>query len=329
MGQLVEGQWVAEDSAAGGTRYQRVASPLRHWITPDGSAGPTGDAGFRAEPGRYHLYASFACPWAHRTLVYRQLKGLADLVGVSYTHWRIADRGWSFEPDEDGLVGDRLFGAGHLMEIYLRHDPRYTGRVTVPVLWDQATGRIVNNESAEIIRMFDTAFAAFRPESPVFGPVSLQAETDRLNAFIYEAINNGVYRAGFAKSQQAYLEAVMPLFAAFDRLEEQLADRPFLLGDHPTEADWRLFPTLARFDIAYHGHFKCNLRRLMDYPRLWTYARRLYQWPGVAETCRFDHMKRHFYESHRHINPSGIVPVGPVIDFDSPVQALERSAFHA
>lgn len=316
MGLLVDGQWVDQwyDTKASKGRFERSESRFRHWITADGSPGPTGDGGFKAEPGRYHLYLAYACPWAHRTLIYRALKGLDEMIGVSVVHWLMADRGWTFQPDDDGLVADRLFGAEYLHQIYTKADPNYTGRVTVPVLWDCQTDTIVSNESADIIRMLNDAFDGVGAAAGDYYPPPHREEIDRLNERIYATVNNGVYRAGFATSQEAYEEAVWPLFDTLDWLEQRLAERRFLTDDTPTEADWRLLPTLLRFDLVYHGHFKCNLRRLADYPNLWGYTRDLYQQPKIAATCNFEHAKRHYYASHATVNPTGVVPVGPRLD---------------
>ena len=318
MGLLIEGKWHDRwyDTGTSDGRFVRSESSFRNWVTPDGAAGPTGAAGFQAEPGRYHLYVSLACPWAHRTLIFRKLKGLEGLVGVSVVHWHMGEEGWSFEPGP-GATGDRLFGTSHLHEIYTRAQPDYTGRVTVPVLWDQKTQAIVNNESAEIIRMFNAAFDEVGAAPGDYYPQELRPEIDAINERVYGTVNNGVYRAGFATTQEAYEEAVAELFASLDWLEGLLSRRRYLTGERITEADWRLLTTLLRFDPVYHGHFKCNLRRLVDYPNLWGFTRELYQWPGVAETVNFEHIKRHYYGSHKSINPTGIVPVGPLLDFSS------------
>jgi putative glutathione S-transferase len=318
MGLLVNGQWSAKgyDTSATGGHFVRQATTLRNWTTPDGQPGPSGEGGFAAEPGRYHLYVSLACPWAHRTLIFRALKGLEPAISLSVTHWLMGEEGWTFD-DGPGVVPDP-FGARRLYEVYLRSDAAFTGRVTVPVLWDKKRGTIVSNESSEIIRMLNTAFDGVGATPGDFYPADLRDEIDRLNARIYRDVNNGVYKAGFATTQTAYEEAVRPLFVTLDTLENLLATRRYLCGDCLTEADWRLFTTLARFDAVYVGHFKCNLRRLVDYPNLWAYARELYQHPGVAATTNFTHIKRHYYQSHRQINPSGVVPVGPDLDFLAP-----------
>ncbi len=312
MGLLVDGRWHDQwyDTAKSGGRFVRQDSAFRNWVTPDGAAGPSGKGGFAAEAGRYHLYVSLACPWAHRALILRALKGLDAMIGVSVVHWLMLDKGWTFAEGE-GVVPDPVGGAQYLHEVYTRADPGYTGRVTVPVLWDKATGTIVSNESAEIIRMLNTAFDGIGAKPGDFYPPALRAEIDGLNARIYDTVNNGVYKAGFATTQGAYEEAVQPLFETLDWLEERLETRRFLTGDAITEADWRLFTTLIRFDAVYVGHFKCNIRRIADYPRLSAYVRALLKVEGVAGTVDFGHIKRHYYESHRTINPSGIVPVGP------------------
>ncbi|MSQ67278.1 MAG: glutathione S-transferase family protein [Gammaproteobacteria bacterium] len=319
MGVMIEGNWHDQwyDTANNGGRFVRPDSQFRHWVTAQGQAGPTGDGGFRAEAGRYHLYVSLACPWAQRTLIYRRLKGLETAITLSVVHWRMLEHGWNFAPGP-GVISDPLHAADYLYEVYRAADPHYSGRVTVPVLWDRQTHRIVNNESADIIRMFNTAFDGVGATAGDFYPVALRPHIDALNARIYDTLNNGVYRAGFATTQGAYEEAVGALFATLDALEAQLGVTRYLLGDAPTEADWRLLPTLLRFDAVYVGHFKCNLRRLADYPNLAGYTRDLYQWPGVAETFNLEHAKRHYFESHAGINPSGIVPLGPLLDFHAP-----------
>ena len=320
MGLLVDGRWHDQwyDTAATGGRFVRGQSAFRNWVTPDGSPGPTGRGGLRAEPGRYHLYVSYACPWAHRTLVFRKLKGLEALIDVSVVHWLMAEEGWTFAPDPQGIVGDRANGASRLYEVYLKADPLYSGRVTVPVLWDRLDKTIVNNESAEIIRMFNSAFDAVGAAPGDYCPGALRSQIDALNTRVYDTVNNGVYKAGFAGTQSAYEEAVVPLFETLDWLDERLSGRRYLLGEASSEADWRLFPTLMRFDSIYYGHFKCNRRRLVDYPALWPYTRDLYQHPGIGETVNLAHAKAHYYQSHRTLNPSGIVPIGPDIDFAAP-----------
>jgi putative glutathione S-transferase len=319
MGVLVDGVWHDKwyDTSSTGGRFVRAEASFRNWITPDGSPGSTGQGGFKAEPGRYHLYVSLACPWASRTLIFRAIKGLERMIGVSVTHWLMAENGWTFAPGE-GVVPDAVNSVSFIHQLYTRADPRYSGRATVPILWDKQRGTIVNNESSEIIRMLNSAFDGVGAVAGDYYPVPLRAEIDALNARIYETVNNGVYRAGFATTQEAYEAAVGPLFETLDWLEARLRTRRFLLGSEPTEADWRLFTTFVRFDPVYVGHFKCNIRRLIDYPALFAYARDLYQWPGVRGTVNFAHIKRHYFMSHRTINPIGIVPVGPAIDFDAP-----------
>lgn len=311
MGKLIQGKWhdVWYETRAGA--FERKASRFRNWVTRDGKAGPSGEAGFQAEPGRYHLYVSYACPWAHRTLIFRSLKGLESMIGVSVVHPDMLDHGWTFEP-MDGVVQDDVNGCRYLHELYTKADPEYTGRVTVPVLWDKARRRIVSNESSEIIRMFNSAFDSVGAKPGDYYPEPFREAIDSMNARVYDGVNNGVYRAGFATTQAAYEQAVTQVFGTLDWLEEHLKDRRFLVGERLTEADWRLFTTLIRFDAVYVGHFKCNLRRIADYSHLHAYMMRLYEVPGVAETVRMDHIKRHYYVSHKTINPTGIVPLGPV-----------------
>ena len=323
MGVLIDGVWHDQwyDTGKSGGRFQRAASRFRHWVTPDGRPGPDGEGGFAAEPGRYHLYIARACPWAHRTAIFRALKGLETAIGLSVTHWLMGEQGWTFEPAE-GVIPDPVNGAQFVHQLYTRADPQCSGRATVPVLWDVRRGTIVNNESADIIRMLNSAFDGVgtraKEEVGDFYPEPLRDEIEGLNARIYDTVNNGVYKAGFATTQSAYEEAVFPLFETLDWLEARLSRRRFLCGETLTEADWRLFTTLLRFDLVYHGHFKCNLRRLVDYPALWSYTRELYQHEAVRETVDVAHIKRHYYMSHASINPTRIVPAGPVIDFDRP-----------
>jgi putative glutathione S-transferase len=318
MGQLIEGVWRDQAPASGGDgRFHRTETQFRNWVTADGSPGPTGEGGFKAVRGRYHLYVSLACPWAHRTLIMRRLKRLEDAIDVSVVHWHMDRDGWAFR-EGPGATGDRLHGLDYLHQLYTRARPDYTGRASVPVLWDKETGTIVNNESAEIIRMLNAAFDGVGADGPDFYPQALRPAIDTINDRVYETVNNGVYKAGFARSQRAYEEAARALFATLDDLEELLAGQRYLAGDRITEADWRLFTTLVRFDPVYVGHFKCNLRRLVDYPRLWAYARELYQVPGVAPTVDFHHIKHHYYGSMETVNPSGVVPIGPVIDWNEP-----------
>lgn len=320
MGLLIEGKWHDQwyDTEATGGRFQRDISRFRSWVTVDGSAGPSGIEGFKAEPNRYHLYVSLACPWAHRTLIYRKLKGLEDMISVSAVHPLMHEHGWTFNEGE-GVIPDPLFNVDYMHQIYTKAKSDYTGRVTVPVLWDKKNNTIVSNESSEIIRMFNSAFDEVGANKDVnFLPEELRSEIDELNDYIYPNINNGVYKSGFATTQEAYEEAVTGLFKALDKMEERLSTRRYLTGDTITEADWRLFTTLVRFDPVYVGHFKCNIKRIVDYPNLWGYLRDLYQVPGVAETVNMDHIKTHYYGSHDTINPTLIVPVGPEIDFMTP-----------
>jgi glutathionyl-hydroquinone reductase len=306
MGLLVDGVWKEgwHDTGATGGRFVRSETQFRGWITDDGTSP------FAAEAGRYHLYVSYACPWAHRTLIFRALKGLGDIVSVSVVDPLMLEEGWTLSPGADPVNGAR-----RLYDIYLAAKADYSGRVTVPVLWDTKTGTIVSNESADIIRMFNGAFDRLGAAEIDFYPPPLRREIDAVNDEVYGNVNNGVYKAGFATTQDAYEEAVTALFATLDRLEEGLGRRRFLVGDRLTEADWRLFTTLVRFDAVYHGHFKCNLRRLVDLPNLWAYARELYQVPGIAPTVDLGHIRTHYYGSHRTINPTGIVPLGPRVDF--------------
>jgi glutathionyl-hydroquinone reductase len=297
--------------------FVRWESGFRNWVTPDGSPGPSGDGGFRAEPGRYHLYVSYACPWAHRTLIVRALKGLEDLISVSVVHPVMPPESWVFG-DYPGATPDPVHGYEKLHQLYAHAAPGFDGVVTVPVLYDKARETIVNNESSEIIRMLNSAFDACGRADLDLYPEALRADIDAVNDLVYDNINNGVYRAGFATSQSAYEAAFDALFATLDELEARLATQRYLVGGRITEADWRLFTTLVRFDAVYHGHFKCNLRRIVDYPSLWAYTRELYQMPGVAETVRMDHIKLHYYASHTAINPTGIVPKGPALDFLAP-----------
>jgi putative glutathione S-transferase len=319
MGLLVDGVWQDEQHSqrTQSGRFVRPTTRFRNWITEDGSAGPSGDGGFPAARGRYHLYVSLACPWAHRTLIMRRLKELDEIVSLSVVEPLYGPHGWWFG-SSPGTIPDSVNGAGELAEIYLRADAKYTGRVSVPVLWDKERRSIVNNESAEIIRMFNGAFGRFTNVRTDYYPPPLRAEIDRLNALVYENINNGVYRTGFATTQDAYEEAFRAVFAALDEIEARLARQRYLAGGAITEADWRLFPTLVRFDAVYYSHFKCNLRRIIDYPNLSNYLRDLYQQPGVGATVNMDHIKRHYYGSQRHVNPTGIVPVGPALDFMAP-----------
>jgi len=321
MGLLVDGEWVDQwyDTKSSEGRFVRSEAQFRNWITADGSPGPTGEGGFKAEPQRYHLYVSLACPWAHRTLIFRAIKGLESFISVSVVNPLMLEHGWTFE-DGEGVIADPLHQADYLHQIYTAEDADYTGRVTVPLLWDKQQQRIVSNESADIIRMLNSAFDSVGAIPGDYYPQTLREEIDQINERVYDSVNNGVYKAGFATTQSAYEQAVMPLFDTLDWLDERLSTRRFLLGDQLTEADWRLFTTLIRFDAVYHGHFKCNLRRIDDYPHLWGYIRDLYQQPGVAETVNMAHIKTHYYASHTMINPTGIIPSGPVQDFEQPPQ---------
>lgn len=317
MGLLLEGRWVDKwyDTEKTGGAFIREDSQFRNWVTADGSAGPSGRAGFRAEPGRYHLFVSLACPWAHRTIIFRRLKGLEDVIGLTVVDPQMLEQGWEFS----GVSEDNpLPELEYLHQLYTRVDSDYSGRVTVPVLWDKQQQTIVNNESAEIIRMLNSAFNAFTDNPFDYSPQQLRDEIDQINDWVYHSINNGVYRAGFATTQAVYEHAFNELFNALDELEERLSSQRYLLGDELTEADWRLFPTLIRFDAVYHGHFKTNRNRLEDYPVLSSYVRDLYQQPGVAETVDFDHIKVHYYVSQRSINPSQVVPLGPELDYSRP-----------
>jgi glutathionyl-hydroquinone reductase len=315
MGMLVEGKWQDKrDDRVQTGRFERAPTRFRNWITVDGEPGPTGEGGFKAEPGRYHLYVSLACPWAHRTLIIRKLKKLTEAISVSVVEPHMLADGWVFNEDWP----DDLYGKGKLYEIYQMSDPAYTGRVSVPVLWDKAREKIVNNESAEIIRMFNAAFNEFGDASLDFYPEALRAEIDAINDTVYENVNNGVYKAGFAPSQEAYEEAFRALFNTLDELDARLDEQRFLMGDALTEADWRLFTTLVRFDAIYYVHFKCNRRRIAEYPNLSGYVRDLFQLPGVKETVDLEHAKQHYYYSHARINPTRIVPLGPLLILDSP-----------
>ncbi|MDM7970382.1 MAG: glutathione S-transferase family protein [Paracoccaceae bacterium] len=320
MGQLVDGEWhdTWYDTSKTGGKFERSTAGFRNWVTADGSAGPSGEGGFKAESGRYHLYVSLACPWAHRTLIFRALKGLTDHIGISVVHPEMLSDGWTFATDFPGATGDRLFGLPFLRDIYTRTDPKVSGRVTVPILYDTQRGTIVSNESSEIIRMFNSAFDGLTGNTDDYWPEALRDGIEDVNARIYDTVNNGVYKAGFATTQAAYEAGVYPLFETLDWLEERLSQNRYLLGDRLTEADWRLFPTLVRFDSVYHLHFKCNRKRIVDYPNLWAYTRELYQVPGVAETVNLDHIVRHYHYSHDTINPHRIIPINPILDFDAP-----------
>ena len=320
MGQLVDGVWqdVWYDTKKTGGNFVRSTARFRNWITADGSAGPSGEGGFKAESGRYHLYVSHACPWAHRTLIFRVLKGLEEHVSVSAVHPDMLSDGWTFQTDAHGATGDTLYGLPFARDIYLRADPQISGRVTVPILWDKQRETIVSNESSEIIRMLNSAFDAITGNTDDYWPEALRAAIEPVNDRIYDTLNNGVYKCGFATTQEAYDAAVVPLFDTLDWLEARLSAHRYLMGERVTEADWRLFTTLIRFDKVYHGHFKCNRARIVDYPNLWAYLRELYQWPGVAGTVNFDHIVRHYHYSHETINPHRIVPLGPDLDLLAP-----------
>ena len=320
MGLLVDGVWRDQwyDTKSSGGAFVRKDAAFRNFVTADGSAGPTGKGGFKAEAGRYHLYVSLACPWAHRTLIFRALKGLEDLISVSVVHPLMLENGWTFATDFDGATGDTLFGNDYMHQIYTRADASYSGRVTVPVLWDKQTATIVNNESSEIIRMLNSAFDGMTGNTTDYYPQALRSEINAVNALVYPNVNNGVYRAGFATAQDVYEAAFKDVFSTLDQLEARLGENRYLTGGQITEADWRLFTTIVRFDAVYHGHFKCNLRRIADYPNITGWLRDLYQIEGVSGTVNLDHIKTHYYASHRMINPTGIVPVGPELDFNAP-----------
>jgi len=317
MGLLQKGKWVDRwyDTKSTDGHFIRKESQFRNWITKDGSVGKTGKGGFKAENNRYHLYVSYACPWAHRTLIFRSLKGLEKIISLSIVNWFMGKNGWTFE-EGDGVIPDRLNKTKFLYQIYTIADPDYSGRVTVPILWDKKTNAIVSNESSEIIRMFNSAFDEIGAEEGDFYPVNIRDKIDSLNDRIYKSLNNGVYQCGFATSQEAYEKAVYPLFETLDWIEKLLSDNRFLTGDKITEADWRLFTTLIRFDAVYYGHFKCNIKRIKDYHNLSNYLRELYQKPGIADTVNFHHIKSHYYTSQETINPSRVVPVGPKIEFN-------------
>lgn len=320
MGLLVDGVWQDTwyDTKSTGGKFQRSQAKFRNWITADGNAGPSGGGDFKAESGRYHLYVSYACPWAHRTLIFRKLKGLEPHIDVSAVHPDMLQDGWTFEKDGAGATGDTLYGLPFARDIYTKADPKFSGRVTVPILWDKKRETIVSNESSEIIRMFNSAFDGITGNTLDLWPEALRAEIEPVNDRIYDTFNNGVYKSGFATTQEAYDAAVVPLFETMDWLDERLTAHRYLMCNTLTEADWRLFTTLIRFDPVYHGHFKCNRKRLVDYPSLWAYTRELYQWPGVAETVNFDHIVRHYHYSHETINPHRIVPLGPDLDLMAP-----------
>ena len=320
MGLLVDGVWhdAWYDTKCTGGSFKRQDANFRNWITLDGRPGPTGTGGFTPDSGRYHLYVSHACPWAHRTLIFRTLKGLQDHISVSVVHPDMLSDGWTFQTDENGATGDTLYGAAFARDIYTRANPTFTGRVTVPILWDKQQQTIASNESSEIIRMFNSAFDGITGNTKDYWPEHLRDAIEPVNDRIYNTLNNGVYKSGFATTQDAYDAAVGPLFDTLDWLEDRLATHRYLLGDTLTEADWRLFTTLIRFDLVYHLHFKCNRKRIVNYPNLWGYTRELYQTPGIADTVNIDHIVRHYHYSHDSINPHRIIPINPLLEFDSP-----------
>lgn len=326
MGLLQDGQWVDKwyDTKSTDGRYVRKASAFRNWVTADGSAGPSGVSGFKAEPDRYHLYVSLACPWAHRTLIFRALKGMEDMISISVVHWFMGENGWTFASG-DGSTPDPINNAEFLHQVYTAAKPDFSGRVTVPILWDKHQKTIVSNESADIIRMFNSAFDDIGAAPGDYYPEAEHAEIDAVNARIYDTVNNGVYKAGFATTQPAYEEAVTPLFETLDWLEDRLSTRRYLMGANLTEADWRLFTTLIRFDPVYVGHFKCNLRPIADYTHLSAYVRDLYQHPGIAETVDIPYIKKHYYGSHETVNPTRVVPMGPVVDYAAPHDRAQLS----
>lgn len=318
MGQLVDGKWHTDwyDTKSTGGAFKRTTAGFRNWITKDGSAGPSGEGGFPAESGRYHLYVSYACPWAHRTLIFRALKGLEKHITISVVHPDMLTNGWTFEKDDKGATGDTLYGLNFAREIYTKAQADVSGRVTVPILWDKQRETIVSNESSEIIRMFNSAFDDITGNTLDFWPVEMRDDIEEVNARVYSNVNNGVYKSGFATTQAAYDPAVAALFDTLDWLEYRLSKQRYLMGAQITEADWRLLTTLLRFDSVYHLHFKCNRKRLIDYPNLWAYTRELYQIPGVAATTNMDHIVRHYHHSHESINPNRIIPINPILDFN-------------
>ena len=328
MGILIKGEWYDHwyDTKYNNGEFIREDSPFRNWITPDGSPGPSGISGFPAEPGRYHLYVSLACPWAHRTLIFRKLKSLEDIISVSIVHPHMLDNGWVFD-DWKGETGDNLYDYKCLHQLYTKAKPEYSGRVTVPILWDSQLETIVSNESSEIIRMFNSAFNDFSPVKLDYYPENLWEEIDKINANVYQNLNNGVYRCGFATTQKAYQAAFNRLFDCLNELESRLTRQPYLLGASITEADWRLFTTLVRFDAVYFSHFKTNKYRISDYPELSGYVRDLFQQPGISETVNIEHIKQHYYYSHHKINPSRIVPEGPEINFTAPHKRHQQFTF--
>ncbi|MDH5423450.1 MAG: glutathione S-transferase family protein [Gammaproteobacteria bacterium] len=318
MGMLINGEladsWLDKEISEG--EFKRMESTFRHWVTADGSAGPSGDAGFKAEAGRYHLYVSDACPWAHRTVIFRALKKLESVISISYVEAEMLADGWTFT--EEGKYQDDLFGFNYVYQLYQKADSHFTGQITVPILWDKKQNTIVNNESSEIIRMLNSAFNDLTDDKTDYYPEALRAAIDKVNLPIYNNINNGVYRCGFSTTQKAYERAFERLFSELDNVEAILSQQRYLVADRLTEADWRLFTTLVRFDAVYVGHFKCNLKRIADYPNLSNYLRELYQVPGIAQTLDIDYCKRHYYVSHTTINPTQIIPKGPALDFNAP-----------
>ncbi|MBZ0215790.1 MAG: glutathione S-transferase family protein [Fimbriimonadaceae bacterium] len=321
MGLLVDGKWTDQwyDTKSSGGKFVRKDAAFRNWVTPDGSPGPSGSGGFKAEAGRYHLYVAYACPWAHRTLIFRELKGLQDIIPISAVQPLMLEMGWSFgDGSGEGVIPDSVNHVQHIHQLYMKAVPDYTGRATVPILWDKARETIVSNESSEIIRMFNSAFDGAGAKDGNYYPAALRDKIDEVNDLVYSNVNNGVYKAGFATEQDAYEDAVTALFDALDRLETRLGETRYLVGNRITEADWRLFTTLLRFDPVYFGHFKCNIRRIVDYPNLWNYVLDLYQQPGIAGTCNLAHIKQHYYGSHETVNPTRIVPLGPEIDYTQP-----------
>ncbi|MDH5518408.1 MAG: glutathione S-transferase family protein [Gammaproteobacteria bacterium] len=324
MGMLINGEladsWLDKEISEG--EFKRMESTFRHWITADGSAGPSGNAGFKAEAGRYHLYVSDACPWAHRTVIFRTLKQLQSIISISYVEAEMLDDGWTFS--RDGKYKDDLFGFEYVYQLYQKADKNFTGQITVPILWDKKTSTIVNNESSEIIRMFNTAFNELTSDKSDYYPAALQDRINTINQPIYDNINNGVYRCGFSTTQQAYEKAFDRLFNELENVEQVLSKQRYLAGDQLTEADWRLFTTLVRFDAVYVGHFKCNLKRIIDYDNLSNFMRELYQMPGIADTIDIDYCKRHYYVSHTSVNPTQIIPKGPALDFMAPHNRAEK-----
>ena len=320
MGLLIDGEWHDQwyDTKASGGAFVRSTAKFRNWITKDGSAGPSGDGGFPAQLGRYHLYVSHACPWAHRTLIFRALKGLEEHISVSVVHPDMLSDGWTFEADTHGATGDTLYGLPFARDIYTKADPKISGRVTVPILWDKQRETVVSNESSEIIRMFNSAFDELTSNTDDYWPEEMRENIEEINARIYDTINNGVYKSGFATTQDAYDDAVGPLFDSLEWVEHILSENRYLMGARLTEADWRLFTTLVRFDSVYHLHFKCNRKRIIDYPNLWAYTRELYQIEGVAKTVNMQHIVRHYHYSHDTINPNRIIPTNPELDFLEP-----------